>query len=98
PIIFLRGLDIRCQWSIVVPGIHDEDDRDECRNELILAAEELGRDDYARGREDVPLLFKGEPQLVRAWKDGQFRVAEMEEMEGCADCHNDRGDPCPIHG
>lgn len=58
----------------------------------------LGVNDYYRGCETPPPLFKDESLLLDAWEEGQSFAEESFEMANCSSCQNREGFPCPFHG
>lgn len=57
-----------------------------------------GVSDFNQGHHKVPPLFKGEPMLVDAWRDGYVFAQETRAMTTCSGCNNGSCNPCPVHG
>ena len=98
----MRGLDVRlayarnkvlCSVGVIVPGSDDDDGW-----MVFQAAKASGYHDHLAGQSEVPILFRDEPELVNAWKEGQDEAAEFEEMSECTGCNDGTGNPCCIHG
>jgi hypothetical protein len=97
---FMRGLDIRIKYAYgrVMEITDPEESEDFMAFNVLADANIMGYDDFNQGIDDCPAMFGDIPSLISAWEDGWNSAAEMRVMSACDDCHNDRGDPCPIHG
>ena len=66
------ALEIRCNLAMskLVQTIYSESHARAGLVRCICDAYDCGRDDFQAGESRCPALFKDEPLLVRAWKDG----------------------------
>lgn len=95
----MRGLDARVAYATAkVQCLIDEAIGEDRTYVALLDANNVGYWDHRAGCLDMPLMFNGEPHLHAAWKDGQCRAAEEDEMGSCEHCSSDSHDPCPSHG
>lgn len=95
----MRGLDLRVSYvQATLQRKFDPEAANEAMCFLCVDVMALGRSDYDAGHYDPPLMFKGESDLLRWWEDGQADAAKSADIRDCSSCHDESGDPCPIHG
>lgn len=94
----IRGLSIRAAYAkLKVLSKYDPHGADEDIGWVLLAAEQMGRTEYADGQCRLPIMFEDEPALKVAWLDGQRGRMVEQDCANCSGCNNDSGNPCPTH-
>lgn len=96
----MRGLHSRlliAKYRIgLVIGLDAELNEEEL-HQACDSARALGYDDAAQDRDDSPVMFKNEPELLRCWNDGHRFHWQLRETQDCPSCQGSY-DPCPVHG
>jgi len=95
----MRGLDIRVMLARTrIIALLDPDQADGMYCDVMDEAMVQGMRDARDGVDQVPILFRDEKLLVSHWHSGFDSELEWMEMEECPHCHDDTGNPCPVHG
>ncbi|ODV41481.1 hypothetical protein AWV79_35515 [Cupriavidus sp. UYMMa02A] len=83
----MRGLAIRAEYALS-RAIAEADPADEdaqlSLEIAVLQAEFLGSADWKNEQAALPIMFADEPELLRAWAEGQYRaaMAALEVRQG----------------
>lgn len=95
----MRGLDERVALAMArVAAVIDPNSEQADLGVVYYEAYALGVRDYMGGEFDAPTMFRGEPEMLKAWNSGQDYGAEMEEMANCEGCQDSSLPMCPWHG
>lgn len=95
----MRGLDERVALAYArIAALIDPESEQADVGAVYYEAYALGVRDYQAGEVNSPIMFRGEPEMLKAWNAGQDYAAEMEDMATCAGCQDSDLPMCPVHG
>jgi hypothetical protein len=93
----MRGLDIRVNFAkaTLYVGIDPTPENADAVLDVLVLASEEGSADFTDGQGELPGMFAGVLDLVRAWNDGWSLAAQMAECAQCDGCSSLA--MCPTH-